>query len=212
MDQIKEFTINSEAQRICSMFHYGWITKKEIGPIERDLKLFRDVQTYLSLMGYELLNPPGTEWYVIRLKKEYDSASFDYFLKRVKGLDRRHMALLTIIYTKLILPKELRHVDMENDLSLTIDELVYNYGAKFQQGKQSPRKTIETLLGSLKKYHYIIIEKGKSKLTVGPAMYMLHSDMLMDICDYVIQGLTGSLNLIKKIKEEDMADGEEVHE
>ncbi|NLI93098.1 MAG: hypothetical protein GX434_13190 [Peptococcaceae bacterium] len=209
MDQIKEITINPEAQKICSMFHYGWISKKETGPIERDLKLFRDVQTYLSLMGYELLNPPGTEWYVIRLKKEYDSASFDYFLKRVKGIDRRHMALLTIIYAKLVLPKELRHVDPDNELSLTVDELVYNYGAKFQQGKQSPRKTIETLLAPLKKYHYILFEKGKSKITVGPAMYMLHSDMLMDICDYVIQGLTANLNAIQKIDEEETPESEE---
>lgn len=209
MDQIKEFTINPEAQRICSMFHYGWISKKEIGPIERDLLLFRDVQNYLSLMGYELLNPPGTEWYIIRLKKEYDSASFDYFLKRVKGIDRRHMALLTIIYAKLVLPKQLHHVESEIELSLTIDELVYNYGAKFQQGKQNPRRSMETLLTSLKNYYYIFFEKGKSKITVGPAMYMLHSDMLMDICDYVIQGLTASLNSIKKIEEEDIVDGEE---
>lgn len=208
MDQIKEITINPEAQKICSMFHYGWISKKETGPIERDLKLFRDVQTYLSLMGYELLNPPGTDWYVIRLKKEYDSASFDYFLKRVKGIDRRHMALLTIIYVKLVLPRELRHVEPENELSLTVDELVYNYGAKFQQGKRSPRKTIETLLAPLKKYHYILFEKGKSKITVGPAMYMLHSDMLMDICDYVIQGLTANLNSIQKIIEDETSDSE----
>jgi hypothetical protein len=209
MDQIKEITINPEAQRICSMFHYGWISKKEIGPIERNLLLFRDVQAYLSLMGYELLNPPGTEWYIIRLKKEYDTASFDYFLKRVKGINRRHMALLTIIYAKLVLPKQLHHVDPEIELSLTIDELVYNYGAKFQHGKQNPRKTIETLLTPLKNHYYILFEKGKSKITVGPSMYMLHSDMLMDICDYVIQGLTANLNSIKKIEEEDIADGEE---
>lgn len=209
MDQNNELVINPQAQKICSLFHYGWISKKEIGPIERDLKLFRDVQTYFSLIGYELINPPGTEWYIIRLKKEFDSASFDYFLKRVKGIDRRHMALLTIIYAKLVLPKELRHVDPENELSLTVDELVYNYGSKFQQGKQNPRKTIETLLTPLKKYHYILYEKGKSKITAGPAMYMLYSDMLMDICDYVIQGLTANLNAIKKIEEEDPSDVEE---
>ncbi|AGA68061.1 hypothetical protein Desdi_0523 [Desulfitobacterium dichloroeliminans LMG P-21439] len=209
MDQIEGIKINPEAQKLCSMFHYGWVSKKETGPIERDLKLFRDVQTYLSLMGYELLNPPGTEWYVIRLKKEYDSASFDYFLKKVKGIDRRHMALLTIIYANLVLPKELRHVDPETELSLTVDELVYNYGAKFQQGKQNPRKTIETLLAPLKKHHYILFEKGKAKITVGPAMYMLHSDLLMDICDYVIQGLTANLSAIPKIDEEETTESEE---
>lgn len=208
MDQTNDFTINPEAQKICSRFHYGWISKKEIGTLERNIKLFRDVQIYLSLMGYELLNPPGTEWYVIRLKKEYDSASFDYFVKRVKGIDRRHMALLTIIYAKLVLPKELGHIEPEHELSLTVDELIYNYGVKFQQGKQSPRRAIETLLATLKKYHYILFEKSKSPITVGPAIYMLHSDMLMDICDYVIQGLTGNLNSIKKIEEE-MANGEE---
>ena len=211
MEQINEMEINPEAQRICSMFHYGWISKKEIGPIERDLKLFRDVQSYLSLMGYELLNPPGTDWYVIRLKKEYDSSSFDYFLKRVKGIDRRHMALLTIIYAKLILPKELNHIEAESEVSLTIDELVYNYGAKFQQGKQSPHKTIESLLTSLKRYHYILFEKGKSKIIAGPAMYMLHSDMIMDICEYVIQGLTANLDSIKKI-DDDMNSNKENEE
>ncbi|MEK5027681.1 hypothetical protein [Paenibacillus sp. FSL M7-1046] len=209
MDQNKEFIINPEAQRICSMFHYGWVSKKEIGTIEKDIRLFRDVQMYLSLTGYELLNPPGTDWYVIRLKKEYDSASFDYFHKKIKGLDRRHMALLTVIYAKLVLPKELHHTDPENELSLTIDEIVYNYGAKFQQGKQSPRKTIETLLTPLKRHHYIFLEKGKSRITVGPSMYMLHNDMLIDICDYVIQGFTDSLNSIKKIEEEDLTDNEE---
>lgn len=186
------------------MFHYGWISKKEIGPIERDIQLFHDVQLYLSLMGYELFNPPGTEWYVIRLKKEFDCGSFDYFIKRVNGIDRRHMALMTIIYAKLVLPKQLGHVDSEVLLSLTVDELVYNYGAKFQHGKQSPRRVIETLLSTLKKYHYVIFEKGKSRITVGPAMYMLHGDMMMDICDYVIQGLTESLKTIEKITEEDI--------
>jgi hypothetical protein len=209
MDQVKEFTINPEAKRICSMFHYGWISKKEVGPIERDLQLFRDVQTYLSLTGYELLNPPGTEWYVIRLKKEYDSASFDYFLKRIKGIDRRHMALLTIIYAKLVLPKELNHIDPQEELSLTVDELVYNFGTKFKQRKQDPRKTIMSLLAVLKKHYYIFFESGKSKITVGPAMYMFQSDMLMDICDYAIQGLTESLGSIKKIEEEDLTDDEE---
>jgi hypothetical protein len=202
MDQFKEFIINPEAQRICSKFHYGWASKKEIGFIERDIKLFRDVQTYLSLVGYELLNPHGTDWYVIRLKKEYDSASFDYFHKKVKGIDRRHMALITIIYAKLILPKELGHVEPEEQLSLTVDELVYNYGSKFQQGRKSQRNSIESLLSTLKRYHYILFEKGKSKIIVGPAMYMLHSNMLMDICDYVIQGLTENFSTIEKIEEE----------
>lgn len=207
MEQSKEFIINPEAQGICSKFHYGWVSKKEIGVIERDISLFRDVQNYLSLMGYELLNPPGTDWYVIRLKKEFDSATFDNFHKRVKGIDRRHMALLTIIYSKLVLPKELQHVDSEAELSLTVDEIVYNYGAKFQQGKRTPRKVIETLLSSLKRHHYILLDREK-KITVGPAIFMLHSDMMMDICNYVIQGLTENLRSIKKFEEEQTDDEE----
>jgi hypothetical protein len=200
---INDFIINKEAQRICSKLHYGWISKTEIGPIERNLGLFRDVQTYLSLVGYELLNPPGTEWYIIRLKKEFDSGSFDYFHKRAKGVDRRHMALIAIIYTKLILPKELRHVEPEVELRLTVDEIVYNYGAKFQRGKQSVRTTIENLLNTLKQHHFILFEKGKEKITVGPAMYMLHNDILMDICDYVIQGLTQGLTSLQDTLIED---------
>jgi hypothetical protein len=212
MNESEEIRINPEAQKICSMFHYGWISKKETGPIERDLKLFKDVQFYFSLMGYELLNPPGTDWYVIRLKKEFDSASFDSFLKRAKGIDRRHMALLTVIYSRLVLPKELHHVDTNQELSLTVDELVYNYGEKFRQGKQTPRKCIESLLLPLKKQYYVLFEKGKSSITVGPAMYMLHGDMLMDICEYVIQGFTANLKSIPKIEEEASAEDEEALE
>ena len=212
MDQNREFIINPEAQRICSKFHYGWISKKELGIIERDIQLFRDVQMYLSLTGYELINPPGTEWYITRLKKEYDTAAFDYFLKRVRGMDRRHMALITILYSKLVLPKELRHVDIETELSMTVDEIVYNYGAKFKHGKQNTRKTIETLLATLKRYNYINFEKGKSRIYVGPSMYMLHSDMLNDICDYVIQGITESLKSIKKIEYDSINAGDEVQE
>jgi hypothetical protein len=204
-----EITINPEAQKICAKFHYGWIDRKEIGPIERDIKLFRDVQAYLSLMGYELRNPPGTDWYVIRMKKEFDSASFDTFHKRVSGIDRRHMALLTIIYAKLVMPKELNHVDQSADLNLTVDELVYTYGSKFGQGKKKPRNVIESLLATLSRYHYIIFEKGKASFSAGPAIYMLHSDMLMDICDYVIQGLTANLQSVERISEQNDEPGNE---
>ncbi|MCE5171823.1 hypothetical protein LQV63_21320 [Paenibacillus profundus] len=210
MDDTNQFTINPEAQRICSMFHFGWASKKEIGQIERNIKLFKDVQFYFSLVGYDIFNPPGTDWYVLRLKKEYDSAAFDYFYKRVKGIDRRHMALLTILFAKLVLPKKLGHVEPEHELSMTIDEIIYSYGAKFQQGKQNIKKTIESLLAALKKHHYILLEKGRSKITAGPAMYMLHSDMLMDICDYVIQGLTESLSTNNLLKEESAASKEEL--
>lgn len=199
MEKTNEFKINYEAQKICSKFHYGWVSKKEIGIIEKDINLFRDVQKYLSLMGYELINPSGTDWYVIRLKKEYDSSTFDYFLKRVKGIDRRHLALLTIIYIKLVLPKELKHVEPDVEISLTVEEIVYNYGSKFQQGKRNTKKTIESLLIPLKKYNYIFFEKCKSKISVGPAMYMLHSNMLMDICKYVIQNLYASSDLTEKL-------------
>ena len=204
MDSIQEFRINAEAQRICAMFHYGWISKKEIGPIERDINLFRDVQLYLSLIGYELLNPPGTEWYIVRLKKEFDNNAFDSFQRRNKALDRRHLALITIFYAKLIMPKKLGHVDQDEDIFLTIDELVFNYGEKFHNAKQNPRATIERLLRPLKKSYYIIIDK--TKIYPGPALYMFHNDLLTDICEFVIQGITDNLKSIEKINEKEMVE------
>ena len=209
MEQTNSSGTNHEAQRICSLFHYGWISKKEVGPIERNLELYWDVEAYLAQTGYELINPPGTEWYIIRLKKEFDTNAFDDFLKRASGINRNHMALLVILYAKLILPKELQHVDPETKLSVTVDELVYNYGPKFQQGKQNHRKTIETLLKSLKRYNYILMERGKPIITAGPSMYMLRSDLMQDICAFVIQGITDSINTVEKIQDEKPDDGEE---
>lgn len=87
MEQTAE-SVNREAQRICSLFHYGWISKKEVGPIERNLELYQDVEAYLAHTGYELINPPGTEWYIIRLKKEFDTNAFDDFLKRASGINK----------------------------------------------------------------------------------------------------------------------------
>lgn len=100
-------------------------------------------------------------------------------------------------------------MDPETRLSVTVDELVYNYGAKFQQGKQNNRKTMETLLKSLKRYNYILMERGRPIVTAGPSMYMLRSDLMHDICDFVIQGITDSIKTIERIPEEKPDDGEE---
>lgn len=207
---LPEFKTNPEAQRICSLFHYGWVSKKEVGNLESDIHLFRDVQLYFSLMGYELLNPPGTEWYVIRLKKEFDNNSFDFFQKRNKALDRRHLALLTIIYAKLIMPKKLGHVEEDAAIYLTIDQIVFNYGEKFRNAKQHPRTAIEQLLRPLKKYYYVMVDKDK--IFPGPALYMFHNDLLTELCEFVIQGITDNLKVMAQIKEEEMIKEDEVND
>ncbi|EHL06286.1 hypothetical protein HMPREF0322_03038 [Desulfitobacterium hafniense DP7] len=206
----QEIKINPEAQRICSLFHYGWVNKKDVPNLESDTTLFRDVQFYFSLMGYELLNPVGTEFYVIRLKKEFDTNAFDFFQKRNKALDRRHLALLTIIYAKLIMPKKLGHMEEDAEIYLTKDQIVLSYGDKFRNAKQNPKAAIEQLLRPLKKYYYISVEKDK--ILPGPAMYMLHNDLLTDLCEFVIQGITDNLKEIPKVEEAELIEGDEFND
>ncbi|KHL95400.1 hypothetical protein QW71_13165 [Paenibacillus sp. IHB B 3415] len=171
--------INPEVQRICSLFHYGWVPKETIGVLEKNLTLYREVQATLATMGYELINFPNCEWYVIRLKKEFDDDAFDKFHRKNIGFNKRHMALITILFIKLILPR-LTGSHGDQEAYTTLDELTLNYGEKFQFRRRSSRNSIESLIKMLKK-HWYVIEKGK-RYYAGPAMFMLHyNDYLQNI-------------------------------
>jgi len=191
-----------EVQRICSMFHYGWVPKKEVGILERNIALYREVEYNLSLLGYELINPPHCDWYIIRLKKEFDSSSFDQFQGRNKDFNRRHMALIFILYVKLILPKKLSHVDHDADLFITFEELNLNYGEKFQTKRLNPQKLMESLLKTLKKNYFVI--QTQNRFYPGPSLFMLHSDIIMDTYESILKGLVSKAEeaLVEEEEEE----------
>lgn len=182
-----ENQINTEVQKICSLFHHGWIPKKDAGYFDRNTNLYREVQYAFNVMGYELINPPYCEWYMIRLKKEFDVDALEQFSKFNKGLNRRHLALIFILYTKLIFPKKAGIVEWTEELSLTMDELCLNYGPAFQSRRSNPRGTLESLMKLLIRY-YFVVERG-SKIYPGPAMYMLHNELMDSIQEAILLGL-----------------------
>ena len=205
-----EVQVSSEVQKICALFHHGWIPKKDAGYFDRNTPLYREVQNALEIMGYELINPPYCDWYIIRLRKEFDLDAFDQFSKFNKGLNRKHLALIFILYTKLIFPKKAGMVEWTEDLSITIDELSLNYGAAFQNRRTNPRGAIESLVKALSKYYFIIAQGGK--LRPGPSLYMLHNELMDNVQEAILLGLADKFNklsinnLEEEEKEEDEVD------
>ncbi|RED51781.1 hypothetical protein [Cohnella phaseoli] len=181
--------VNPEVQRICALFHYGWISKESVGTLEKNLTLYREVQQTLAMMGYELINFPNCEWYVIRLKKQFDDDAFEKFQRKNNGFNKRHMALITILFIKLIMPRLTGNYGNQ-EVYTTLDELTLNYGDKFRFRRMSPRHSIESLIKMLKK-HWFVIEVDY-RYYAGPAMFMLHyheylqgvtQDMLQEMMD-----------------------------
>ncbi len=196
-----EETTNPEVQRICSLFHYGWVSKESVGILEKNLTLYREVQQALGTMGYELINFPNCEWYVIRLKKEFDDDAFDKFHRKNSGFNQRHMALITILFIKLMVPRLIGNYG-DQEIYTTLDELTLNYGEKFRFRRWSPRNSIESLIKMLKK-HWFVIEKGK-RYYAGPAMFMLHyNDYLQNITQDMLQEMMELTQQVAKDLSED---------
>ncbi|WP_425801210.1 hypothetical protein ACHOLT_12765 [Desulfitobacterium sp. Sab5] len=203
---MEEITINPEVQRICSLFHYGWISKESVGILEKNLTLYREVQQTLAMMGYELINFSNCEWYVIRLKKEFDDDAFDKFHRKNSGFTKRHMALITILFIKLIVPR-LTGGYGDQEVYTTLDELTLNYGEKFRFRRMNPRHSIESLIKMLKK-HWFVIEKDK-RYYAGPAMFMLHyNEYLQGITQDMLQEMMDITKQITKDLSEDQQRGE----
>lgn len=193
MSEDKAKALNPDIQKICAMFHRGWVNKDEIGVLEQNLEAYKEIEHYLNHMGYELINPPNCPWYITRLKKEFDVDGLENFRKRY-GFEKRHLALIIILYCKLIMPKRLNHVEPDVPLSVTLEELVYNYGDKFKTRKTNPTNRIESTLSALVRYYFLAKEKGK--YYPGPAMYMLHNGLMFDISKAIISQLAESFRLL----------------
>ena len=170
------------------MFHYGWVPKSEIPELANNIGLYREVESALASMGYDLYNPAYGKWYIARLKKEFDHESFEKFYRRNRDLTRRHMALLLILYCKLILPKRLGHVEQDVELDIDFDELNLKFGEKFKSRRLNPEAMMKSLLKPLKKYYFVeeIVRNKQRIYHPGPALYMLRDDLLMDSCEAVL--------------------------
>jgi len=169
----------------------GWVEKNEIPLLAEDKYVYLKVEEQLEKLGLELINRNECQWYIVRIKNEFDS--FAQFQKRNQSLKSSHLALLLILYAKLLLPIRAGHVNYETELSVTFQELYQNYGDKFKPNRRkiATEQTLISLLQMLLKHGFIYKPRGKDKYIAGPAMYMLHEDLLSDVAEASLQLLFG---------------------
>lgn len=196
--------LSPEVQRICSMFHFGWVSRKDLN-LEKDFGLFSAVRQALGVMGYDLLTTP--EWYVIRLRKEFDNDTFDQFHKRYRDINRSHLAMINILYVKLILPTKMKAISDDAPGTrpyITHEEILYNYGAKFQNRKANPEKRISEILKVLMKYGFVIQpHAGLLKYEAGPALYMLREELMDKTYETVMRGFVQEMQESMQESEEE---------
>lgn len=183
--------IESEAQLICIRLYNGWIDKNELPMLARDTTLYRTVQDKLAWLGLELIDRPECPWYVVRIQREHDS--FTQYQKRNARLKNSHMALLLILYAKLLLPRRAGQVEAETELSISFEELYQNYGYKFAPSSRKPasENRIQNLVNTLAGLGFIVKKRGAAAYQAGPAMYMLHEELLGDIAESSFNVLFG---------------------
>ena len=180
-----------EVQIICSRLYFGWVEKDEIPKLASEPALYRAVQDQLFKFGLELVDCKESKWYVVRLLKENDS--FAEFHRYHENFQSRHLALLLILYSKLLLPRRAGQVEQNTELSVTFQELYQTYGYKFKprRRKTTAEVTMKSLLTVLIRTGFIIKPYGKNLYLAGPAMYMLHDELLTDIAEASLQTLFG---------------------
>lgn len=180
--------IDEEVRIICSKLYFAGYVDKCDAPELLDKEVYSKVQERLSYLGLELVDKSTSRWYVVRLINENDS--FKEFHNYNKSLTSRHLALLLILYTKLLLP--LRSGNSKNEeLKVTFAELYQMYGYKFKSSTRriTSEKTMRGLFTTLTKLNYIIKPYGKDYYVVGPMMYTLHDELLADFAEESLKSL-----------------------
>jgi hypothetical protein len=183
--------LEHEAQSICTRLFHGWAEKEELPLLASDPAIYQAVQEKLAWLGLELVDRSDCPWYMIRLMQEHDS--FSQYRRRNRHLQGRHYAMILILYSKLLLPKRAGLVGPSTDLSISLLEIYENYGRKFipPRKKVATEASIKTLLQNLVSSGFIVKKRSEEIYEAGPAMYMLHDDLLTDIAESSLQILFG---------------------
>jgi len=183
--------IEEEAKTICIRLYYGYVEKDEFELLAKDALLYRIVQDKLDWLGLELVDRPECPWYIARVKREYDS--FTQFRSRNKAFKSVHLALILILYAKLVLPKRVGQINNNQVLSISFEEIYEKFGHKFAPSFKVPtsKQRMETLLSMLVKQGFIIKKRAENNYLAGPSMYMLHEDLLTDLADSSLETLFG---------------------
>ncbi|MEW9123841.1 MAG: hypothetical protein AB2421_14110 [Thermotaleaceae bacterium] len=182
--------IEHEIRSICARLYFGWEEKNSL-PELKNAEVYRGVETQLAKLGLELVNVPECPWYLVRKYKEYDG--FSQFNARFQNLEGRHLALILILYTKLLLPLRAGHVPQGTDLSVTFQQIYQTYGKKFvpRNRRTTPENSLRKLMQLLTRLGFLIKTRGQEVYKAGPALYMLHDELLTDIAEASINSLFG---------------------
>lgn len=183
--------IEDEAKAICTRLYYGWVDKQELPSLANDSLLYRTVQDKLAWIGFDLIDRPECPWYVIRVKQEYDS--FTQFRKRNQSLKGSHLALILILYAKLLLPKRVGQVNLSQTLDISFEEIYEKFGYKFARSLKIPttKQRMENILSVLINQGYLIKKRAENIYLAGPSMFMLHDDLLSDLAKASLETLFG---------------------
>lgn len=183
--------LEHEVQTICTRLFHGWAEKAELPQMASDPVVYQAVQERLAWLGLELVDRSDCPWYVIRMMQEHDS--FSQHRRRNRHLQGRHYAMLLILYSKLLLPKRAGLVGPSTNLSISFLEIYENYGQKFVPARKKvvTESSIKKLLQNLVSSGFIMKKRNADIYEAGPAMYMLHDELLTDIAESSLQILFG---------------------
>lgn len=97
--------LDQDATTICAhLLRQGFIPKNRVPNLELDEQLFREVQDYLTQVGMELVHNSYSDYYAVRLSQNIQD---DIDQSNNLGLKNNEIAMLVILWCKLILPQRL---------------------------------------------------------------------------------------------------------
>jgi len=98
-------TLPHEADVICAhLLREGYLEKKRVPNLELDEQLFQEVKNRLKQVGMELVYNSYSAFYAVRLSQEMQESIEQ---SNNLGLKNNEIAMLIILWSKLILPKRL---------------------------------------------------------------------------------------------------------
>ncbi len=163
------------AEEICSrLLIERWLAKRGYRDLLLDDELRAAVNRRLGMVGLELVESFTSDYFAARLKRSIEGdISFDWAIN--SRLPRGGVALLVVLWAKLILPKRLEPDTPTPDgqprppaepQALTRDQLYAEFGRKF--GKTS----FQRYLGQLKSAGFVR-EDHRGNLREGPLLDLL---------------------------------------
>ena len=162
----------ARAEEVCSrLLIERWVPKRAYRDLLLDDELRAAVRRRLGMVGLELVESFTSDWFAVRLKRAIEGdISFDWATNA--RLPRGSVALLVVLWAKLILPKRLEPVDPTAAAEpvvaavITRDQLYAEFGRKF--GKTAFARYVGQLKGA-----GFVREDRSGNLREGPLLDLL---------------------------------------